>query len=774
MKKISKFKIVEIILAIMMVASFVFFIWGQVMLPPENNIEDDEISSFETDWTRVTKDGKEQIEVTGQCDAKQGEWVNIETILPDNQGDTWFCIRSMQQDIKIYVGDELREEYSTLDTQLFGKTSTMAYVMFPVYESDAGKKLSIELMSDSAYAGYVSEIFMGEKSHIVNHLYSLYVPGAIVAAVLLLIGVLVVLGSVFVYFFYKKKADIIHLGNATVLAASWLLVESKIRQFVFPNSTIAMLMGFLLIALIPYPILSYINRIQKYRYNKIYMTIGTCIAINFAGVVLLQVLNAKDFFETMTSSHIIIVILIVTMAVTIILDCIKGQVREYREVAVGFACLMAAGIFEIVLTYMVSAQMNGISLCIGLIVLLVAAGLKSVRDMVNIEKEKQYAIATGESKAKFLANMSHEIRTPINTIIGMNEMILRENNNESIEEYAYNIKSASQMLLGLINDVLDFSKIEAGKFQIVENEYNLVDVLKDAILGVETRAKQKGLEVKLDIDENMPSVLKGDEIRIKQILNNLLSNAAKYTETGSITFSAKGIKENDGYSLMLSVKDTGIGIKKADIETLFDSFQRFELNKNRYIEGAGLGLNITKLLVNLMNGTIDVQSQYGEGSTFIVKLPQEVIDAMPIGNINQKRKVLKEEKISKEGVHIPNADILIVDDTKMNLFVIKKLLERTQAKLDTAESGNQCLEMTKNKKYDLILMDHMMPEPDGIQTLHLIRGDETNKNIETPVIVLTANAIVGMKEQYLAEGFAGYLSKPVEIDELEKMIIEFI
>ncbi len=775
-KKISWMTVVQYILAIMMIGSFLFFIWGQKALPPENNLDDGNVSMFQADWVQVMSNGaQEPVTIPGQCEAKHGEWITIATELSKNQDDTWLCIRSMQQDMKIYVGDELRKEYSTLDTQLFGKTSTMTFVFFPLYESDAGKELRIEFMSDSAYAGYVSEIYMGEKSDIEQNFYELYAPAAIVAVLLLIIGILVVGGSIFIRFFYKKKLDIIHLGNALVIAASWLLVESKLRQFIFPNSTIAMLMGFLLIAVLPYPILSYINSAQNNRYIKVYMTLGGCAAINYGVVVMLQIMNIKDFFETMTSSHIIIVVLIVVMAVTITLDIIKGYVREYREVAIGFAGLMLAGICEIGLTYVVSAHFNGIALSLGLIALLITAGLKSVRDIVNIEKEKQYAIATSESKAKFLANMSHEIRTPINTIIGMNEMILRESENETIEEYSHNIQSASHMLLGLINDVLDFSKIEAGKLQIVENNYKLADMLNDVVLGIKMRAEQKGLKLELDIDETMPTVLKGDEIRIKQILNNLLSNAIKYTEKGSITFSAKSVRVEEEFLLLLSVKDTGIGIKKEDLEKLFDSFQRLELTKNRYIEGTGLGLNITQLLVNLMNGTIDVQSEYGNGSCFTVKIPQQIVDRVAMGSIEQKHKTDESDKPLKEkGLNIPDAKILVVDDTKMNLFVIKELLKRTGAQVDMAGGGNECLEMTKAKKYDVILMDHMMPEPDGVQTLHLIREDDSNMNKDIPIIVLTANAIVGMKEQYLEEGFADYLSKPVEAEKLEEMLAKFL
>ncbi len=399
----------------------------------------------------------------------------------------------------------------------------------------------------------------------------------------------------------------------------------------------------------------------------------------------------------------------------------------------------------------------------------------SITEMLEIEKEKQMAIAASQSKAKFLASMSHEIRTPINTVIGMNEMILRENKDENITEYAHNIKSASQMLLGIINDVLDFSKIEAGKLQIVENDYSTETMLNDVVLGNVLRFKEKNLELKLDIDENIPSVLKGDEIRIKQILNNLLSNAAKYTEKGTVTFAAQSQRDDRGFGLQLSVTDTGIGIKPEDVGRLFDSFQRLELERNRYIQGTGLGLNITKQLVDNMNGNITVESEYGKGSCFTVWIPQQIVDDKPIGKWGHphKHKELKDGADAKF-LYAPDAKILVVDDNKMNLLVVKGLLKRTEIQLDFATGGQESFEMTRQKKYDLILMDHMMPEPDGVQTLHMIREDDANPNKEVPVIVLTANAIAGIEDEYIKEGFAGYLSKPVTGDKLEEAIAKHI
>lgn len=387
----------------------------------------------------------------------------------------------------------------------------------------------------------------------------------------------------------------------------------------------------------------------------------------------------------------------------------------------------------------------------------------SIDEMLDAEKEKQKAIAASESKDLFLASMSHEIRTPINTVLGMNEMILRENKDETIQEYAYNIKSASQMLLGLINDVLDFSKIEAGKLQIVESDYQVMTMLKEAVLAVKARAEEKGLTIVSNISPDLPTILFGDEIRIKQILNNLLSNAAKYTEKGSITFSANGLQTEEGFSLVISVEDTGIGIKEEDMPKLFDNFRRLEIEKNRYIQGTGLGLYITKWLVTGMNGQIKAESEYGKGSCFTVTIPQQIVST----------EIIRETRVADKEFVAPDAKVLVVDDNKMNLTVMKGLLKRSKVQADFVNGGNECLQMTREKKYDLIIMDHMMPEPDGIATLHLIRAEETNLNYQTPIVVLTANAVAGIESMYRQEGFAGYLSKPVNVEKLEAMMAEF-
>ena len=774
-KKGKAMLIIQLVLGVLLVCAFIFYIVGEICLPPENVSRGEACQILEADWVRVLPDGTtEPMEIPGECDAKYGEWVEVRTILPQNQEDTYYCIRSLQQDFKIYIEDELREEYSTVDSQLFGKTSTISYVFFKIKKSDAGKALRIEFMSRSSYAGFFSEIYVGDKAEIWKYFIGLYVPTLFISVVMMFIGIVVIFGSIVIHIFYKRDVELLHLGNTILIAATWLVAESRLRQFVMPNSTIAVYLGFFMIMLLPYPFLSYVNKIQRYRYQKVYMVIAVGTLINIAVSLTLQLLGIKDFFETMGISHAIIIALIVVLAVTIGLDIRKGYIKEYRMVAFGFVGLMISGIAEIAMVYTNSAHFNGIPLCMGLVFLLIIAGMRSVRDMLMIEKEKQSAIAASESKARFLASMSHEIRTPINTVIGMNEMILRENHDATIEEYAHNIKSASQMLLGLINDVLDFSKIEAGMLQLSEDNYRLAAMLNDVILGIEARMKEKNLTLELEIDETMPAVLWGDEIRIKQILNNLLSNAVKYTERGSVIFAAKGIHTQEGFSLLMSVTDTGIGIKKDDMERLFDSFQRLELTKNRYIEGSGLGLHITKQLLDNMNGTIEVKSEYGKGSCFTVQIPQLIVDEASMGKLRQKSQDEHKESIAEKFLYAPHAKVLIVDDNKMNLRVMGALLKRSRIQLDFAPGGNECLQMTKNKKYDLILMDHMMPEPDGVQTLHLLRDEKENPNRETPVIVLTANAIAGIETQYMKEGFADYLSKPVKVDKLEEMLSKYL
>lgn len=392
----------------------------------------------------------------------------------------------------------------------------------------------------------------------------------------------------------------------------------------------------------------------------------------------------------------------------------------------------------------------------------------------NDELKEAVTVAkvANEAKSTFLSKMSHEIRTPINAINGMTEMILREANQQEVLDYAHDVKSSSNMLLALVNDVLDFSKIEAGKMELNIVSYRPAEIIHDVEVMMRSRATDKGLEFNLAVDSKLPSELRGDDVRIKQIIVNIVSNAVKYTKEGRINFEVSFDLAGDKTgNLRVLVRDTGRGIKKENMDTLFDSFKRFDEVQNVGIEGTGLGLSITKQFVELMNGTIKVESEYGVGSCFEISIPQEIEDATPIGEYGTGRK--REVAAYSENCVYPGVKILVVDDTKMNLKVFTALLKKTQIEVDTAQSGAEAIEKCHAYKYDIIFMDHMMPEMDGIECFERLKEDKDNLNIGVPMVMLTANAISGMKEMYLEKGFSAYIAKPFQIAELMGVISKY-
>ena len=377
------------------------------------------------------------------------------------------------------------------------------------------------------------------------------------------------------------------------------------------------------------------------------------------------------------------------------------------------------------------------------------------------------------SQSSFFSNMSHEIRTPINTIIGLNEMILRENISDEVADDARNIQSASTLLLSLVNDILDMSKIESGKMEVTKVSYDVGNLLSEIVGLLWIRAREKGLKFHVEVDPKLPSQLNGDEVKVRQVLINVLTNAIKYTKEGSVTLSIHYERTGDRMGLVsYTITDTGIGIKKENIPYLFSAFKRVDAEKNRYIEGTGLGLSIVKQYVDLMGGEIRVNSIYGQGSTFVIEIPQGIDSDKGVGNMNfEVRHSLHGKTQYRQKFEAPEARVLVVDDNEANLLVVTKLLKNTKVMIDTAGSGAEALKKTLEARYDLIFMDHMMPEMDGIECMHRIREQVGGLSKDSKVVALTANAGSENQELYEKEGFDGYLLKPVKGEDLENELM---
>ena len=401
----------------------------------------------------------------------------------------------------------------------------------------------------------------------------------------------------------------------------------------------------------------------------------------------------------------------------------------------------------------------------------------------ELELMKDAAIAAqheaeeaNRAKSSFLASMSHEIRTPINGMLGMNSIIMKEVSDTRILEYAKNIDNAGNGLLSIINDILDFSKIESGKMELAPVNYDLSNVLSSCYNMEFLPAREKGLELYFENNPTIPCDLFGDEVRIRQIITNILNNAVKYTEKGMVVLTADWERIDDyNMELMISVKDTGIGIKEENIDTIFEAFERVDLKKNRNIEGTGLGLGITKKFVDMMGGSISVESEYGVGSEFTVRIPQRITGKHVLGDFARYVHISSDDAMEVfSRFKCPKGRILIVDDVALNLKVLKGLLKESELTVDEALSGKECLELLKENTYDLILLDIMMPEMDGVETLNAMRSMNDVFNVNTPVIALTADAIQGAREKYIKEGFTDYLSKPVREQELNEMLIKYL
>lgn len=769
-------KHVKRIFILVMLFIIAYFLLGQKILKSDVSKEEYRCEEFKGEWEWVKPDGsRSAITLPGKYKIERNEKMVIETRLPEEiQGNSYLCMRSAKQELRFFVDGELRKEYSTKDTRLFGKISAMAYVFFELKPEDRGKVFTLELQTDSSYSGVLYEVYYGNEMGIWHYFGEKYGAEILVAFMALAMGVISILVGSVLRMNYQKEIVFEYLGWGVFLAAIWLMANSVFRQLISPNLSVINDMAFLSLMMLPLPFLIFMNGIQKRRYEKLYLCFGVLLLVDFLICTLLHMVKVVDYTDSITYMAIVCSMALIAMGIGIGLDIKKGYIKEYFWVAMGILACVIAAFIQMAMYFQRTTTFSGAILAIGLIILLVFAGVNTMYEILQTEGEKQKAILASESKGKFLANMSHEIRTPINAILGMNAIVLRETRNQRIKEYSMDIQNAGQSLLALINDILDFSKIESGKLELLPVEYDFSSMIHDIVNMISLKVQAKELEFSLHVDETLPSRLWGDDVRIRQVLVNLLNNSVKYTEKGKISLFITGSVQEGFAQLDFKVADTGIGIKQEDISKLFEDFQRIEERRNRNIEGTGLGIGIVIQLLEMMDSKLEVQSVYGEGSTFSFRLMQKIMVEEPIGNLEERIRQYTAEYAYDVLFVAPKAKILVVDDNAVNRKVFVNLLKETKVQIEEASGGFQCLEQIKETSYDLIFMDHMMPEMDGVETLLCMREQQDHLCTETPVVALTANAIAGAKEMYLQQGFSGFISKPINPEKLEALLLEML
>ena len=726
-----------------------------------------------SEWTYTDQlTGPRTVRAPEKVETDGREEFVIESKLPDHIEEGSVVAFLNRVGITVSVNDRIIKEWKPDDAPLPGGPAKNSYFIIPIKAEDAGGFLKITFKNDN-YSGKIFDAFVGEKYEVVRFLEMK--SGAfqfLMSLALFICSFAIIISGIILKVIYRQNMNLIYMAAGIFIAASWMVFDSFVFQFLFRTQYIDGLMSYMSTLCIVFPFLGYLNAIQERRYRKWYVALGVVGFLNYAVFTDLHFARILNFSQALLPLDAVIGLIIVVAFGITIYDVYKGHAKSYKYVAYGFIAFMIFSVIEIILINTVVERVEGGVIIAGLYILFIFAIVQQVHEIRMIQIERDRANEEGAAKTKFLASMSHEIRTPINSIMGMNEMILKESRDPNILNYAGIISDSGTILLSLINDVLDFSKIGSDMDEIVCNNYNPEKMFNNLSEILSGQAKKKGLEVKIGKPRNLPKLLYGDDKRITQVIINLLSNAVKYTEEGCVTFTGECFENDDQYVLCFYVSDTGIGIKEEDIGSVFDAFQRLDLQKNQNIQGTGLGLSIVKSLVEKMNGEIKVESVYGKGSTFSVRIPQGSVEANRYNSGN----AVEDDTLDDidENYIAPEARILEVDDNISNQIVVREFLKETKATLDIASDGKEAIRLCRQYKYDVILMDHMMPEPDGVETMHLIKDDEAGLNRETPQIILTANAIMGSRAKYEAEGFDNYLSKPVESVRLVKMVRKYL
>ena len=759
------------IISIILLIVFGYIFIGEIVLPKNTPINGDICDILPGDnWVEVKPDGsKVPYKVPGKTDGD----IVLETTLPTdfNKDYTVLCFRGMDMDI--YINDELRKSLHTKDYKWFGDQSGECYVMASIYPEDAGARLRVSYEYNS---GMVYEVYIGTRLGILTYLFKRYGFELFVGLAILLLGLICYTAAIIYRYLHKMYLEMEHLSLGVIVGAMWVLSNSIFRQLYTTNISVMSNIPFLMVMIMPLPFLIFIDSLQKGRYQKVLKLTAFMEIANFIVFSILFVTGDVSLIDSFLSSAFCALVSIIVMFTTMILDLKKHLLKTYKFVAAGFGVLAVAAVVQIfVYQFSHNGIFSGLFMAFGLFGFMICSIIHTIKQLISVRVESNELIHISKAKDDFLANMSHEIRTPLNGILGMDEMIIRDTREDAVRKYALEIKSAGNTLLSIINDILDLSKIESGDFEIISDDYDVASVLNDVLNLTKHRAEKKNLEYRFNVSETIPAALFGDEIRIRQIMVNIINNAVKYTEKGYVDIDISSGKAGaDGMiNLIVKVADSGIGIKEEDKDKLFKSFQRLDEKKNRNIEGTGLGLHITYRLLEMMDGHIELESEYGKGSTFIVTIPQRVVVHETIGNFSAAvEEYINNIEMEMVKLYAPNARVLVVDDNEMNLEVMEGLLRDTKMRVDLVNSGRGCIEKALKNKYDCILLDQMMPGMNGEETLNeMVKREMLH---DTPVIALTADAIMGVKENYISKGFTDYLSKPVKYEELEQLLKAYI
>ena len=756
------------------VSAFMILIYHKI--DTKHAVEKDNVVYLK-DWTVIDSSGNSFEAQEGyQDDDITDDDFTIITILPDNIPDGSYVCYIARCAQKVYIDGELRKEFDQFkDMPLPGGTVKNFYMLTPVSHADSGKELKIFKGKLDRGNKVIPETFIAGRGGLYEVLMQKYGMPFIASVMLLLGSVLVIIVGIGMKISYKNSISMLYAALGVCVTAVWLISNSYIYPFAFGHYHIDGIVNYLSCMLLPFGFLLYIDSIQKGRYSRVF---NLLMSISLVSLVLWTVLHFTGIFtfpHALVYIDSVLALDILGALVLVILDIRNGYAKEYKYTVVGFLLLFASGISEIYVILFVHTGNESIPMLVGIMGFLGFVLWQQVQDLSKLTFERERAIQLSNAKTTFLANMSHEIRTPINSILGMNEMIIRENHDLKIDEYARNVQTSGKLLLSLVNDVLDFSQLEDNRMKIINGDVSLSALLGDIAVMADERARDKGLVFGTELDGDVPDGINTDEVRLKQVLINIINNAIKYTDNGSVTLSVGGrYLAGDLYELRLSVKDTGRGIREDDKEHLFDAFSRADLTRNRNIEGTGLGLAIVKRILDAMNGSITFESEYRKGTVFDVLVPVKVIDTTPVDPELKRNEAKSVRDTEDAGYRAPGANILAVDDNNPNLEIVRMFLKRADIRPTLCHSGREAVEMCYDHKYDLLLLDHMMPEMDGMEALKIIRKDKHSLNRETPALVLTANAVRGSDKLYSEAGFDGYLTKPIDSNILLNTIKEYL